>query len=120
MKKIFIPTALLAAIMATSIFPSCKKKDSEPTRSQLVVGTWKNTEQGNDVNNNGTWDTSEHHPFTPTTQFLFTFQAGGTGTASSSALPVAVPVTWSLQNNDQDFSVAVNYLGYQQTIQGNI
>jgi hypothetical protein len=120
MKKIFIPVALVAATMAISLFPSCKKKDSDPSRAQLMVGTWKNTEEGDDANNNGNWDDSEHGSITAADQSTFTFQSDGSGTVTDPSLPIAVPVNWSLLNNDQDLRVVVNYLGLTDTLKGNI
>lgn len=120
MKRIFIPAALVAAVMAVSVLPSCKKKDSDPSRSEQVVGTWKNTEEGDDANNNGEWDASEHEAIPMAEQATFTFQSNGTGTVTDPSLPIAIPVSWTLLNSDQDFRVVVNYLGTQDTIQGHI
>jgi hypothetical protein len=121
MKKIFIPAALVAVVMAVSLlFPSCKKKDSDPSRAQLIVGTWKNTEEGDDTNNNGTWDGSEHMAVPAADQATLTFQSNGTGTVTDPSLPVAIPLSWTLLNSDQDLRVVVSSILGQDTIQGNI
>jgi hypothetical protein len=117
MKKLFIPAAFLATVMSVALFPSCKKKDSPPpSRSEMIVGSWKNVEEGNDMNSNGEWDLSEHQP--AMLQATFTFQNNGTGTAAVPGSPLAAPFNWSLSNNDSNINVSVSLINYN--LQGTI
>jgi hypothetical protein len=116
MKRLIIPVAA-AALLSTALLPSCKKKDDSPSRAQLVVGTWKDTEEGVDSNKNGSWDASEHNTIAASDQFTLLFNSNGTGTISGTAsgFPITGTTTWNLQNNDNDIRLITNILGTVDT-----
>jgi hypothetical protein len=118
MKKLFIPVALVLA--SSLLATSCKKKEDDPSRAQMITGTWKLTQEGEDTNGNGTWEDSERTAAAD--QATATFNADGTGTTSGtvSGIPISFPFNWRLQNNDNDIRIITTILGSTDTSVNNI
>lgn len=105
--------AIAVAAMAVFSFSSCKKDDDNNNgltgRSAQIVGTWKQTEYGSDINANGTWDASEKNPTTAANAVTLVFNGNGTGTISQSlgGQSLSGTTTWSLINNENDIRIVV-------------
>lgn len=115
MKKHFIPVALIAALMAVTVLPSCKKKEDDPTRAQMLVGTWKLSQQGDDTNGDGVWQDSERQAVPADEMATTEFKSDGTGTLTVALFPVPIPFTWSLQNNDTELKGTTTFMGQSET-----
>ena len=106
-KNIFAIAAVAVAILTIS---SCKKKDdTTASRHDMIVGTWKQTQEGSDDNSNGTWDASEHVDVAAADQLTAVFNSNGTGTFSQNYMgtPISGTTVWTLMNNDNDLRVIV-------------
>ncbi len=122
MKKHIFKLAAIAAIAAIAVLPSCKKDDDNKTkpRSEMIVGTWKSDQQGEDTNGNGVWDTNERNNFDSSESGTFTFNANGSGSIYTEDLPVSIPLAWSLQNGDNDLRVITTFGTESDTVTLNI
>jgi outer membrane biogenesis lipoprotein LolB len=122
MKKILIPATMVASLLAVAVLPSCKKDESDPTRAEQIVGTWKNTEEGSDVNNNNTWDPSERTAVPAADQGTFKFNSDGTGQTSGNfgGAPITIDFKWNLQNSENDIRLITSFLGTSDTSVQNI
>jgi hypothetical protein len=111
MKKYTFTVAALAAVMTLSLMPSCKKDDDKNSRSDMMVGTWKPTEEGDDTNKNGVWDTNEHGPIDSSNQLgsSVTFNSGGNGTVNVAGSTAGLPFSWTLLNNDNDLRIITDF-----------
>lgn len=120
MKKILIPVALLLA--ATTAVVSCKKDDKAKSRHDMIVGTWKSYQSGVDSNGNGIWDANEKKTDTGSDIGTSVFNADGSGSVSGDFFgsPLNIPLTWNLQNNDNDFRVIISLFGSTDTSVVNI
>lgn len=120
MQKIIIPATI--ALLSLSVLPSCKKKSDDPSRTQLLMGSWKATQQGADDNTNGSWDQSEHHTISSDSTGTFTFSNNGSGTLAVTVMgmPFSQPFTWNLMNNDQDLRMIITGFGSNDTTDLNI
>jgi hypothetical protein len=116
-RKLF-PATLLATVLTVLFLNSCKKDDDSPaTRAGMLVGTWKTTEVGVDSNANGMWDLSEHRPAAGSAEDVkITFNNDGSGSATYTVLGSPFPITWNLQNNDEDLRLISSVLGPDTTI----
>lgn len=90
---------------------------AQAAHAQQVVGTWKTTQQGNDANNNGIWDASEHQTIPAADASTMLFNSNGTGTQSATlnGTLITIPFTWNLQNNDNDIRVISSFSGTNDT-----
>jgi hypothetical protein len=95
--------AIAVATMAVFSFSSCKKDDDSPSRSSMIIGTWKETENGEDTNNNGTWESSEKQSVASVDAVTLVFSGNGTGTINASGFTGTT--TWTLLNNDNDVHI---------------
>lgn len=119
MKKLLIPAALVASLMAATVLPSCKKDENSPSRAELLTGSWKNSEEGDDVNGNGSWDASEHSAVPAAEVATGKFNADGSGTLTGTVngVPLSIPFTWNLQNSENDLRIIYDFLGKDTTVQ---
>jgi hypothetical protein len=109
MRSKLYPIAIAAGLVSLSLMSACKK-DTEATRMDMFVGTWKTTEDGRDANNNGSWDASERQAITGADIAVVKFSGDGTGssTVTDLGVPAVLPFSWSLQNGDADIRVIFN------------
>ena len=88
MKKHFLLLAFLTASLSFT-FVSCKKeKDPEPSRKELLTGSWNIKAAGQDQNNNNVLETSEYDStFAAASVFgaivKQTFNADGSGSVNA-------------------------------------
>lgn len=120
MKKLFVPAALVAALLSATVLPSCKKSDDGgQSRAAMLVGDWNAYQTGVDSNNNGTWDANERTDVSITgDEGTLTLKSDGTGSANSNfgGTPVSLPVKWSLQNGDKDLRMIITFMGDDTTL----
>jgi len=122
MKKI-LSFSIIGCILAITFFSACNKKDTGVDRKTLLTtGSWKSYQGGMDDNGNGTWDASERHNIATTDVDTVVFMTDGTGNVSGnlSGLPVTIPFTWLLQNNDNDIRMITSSGGKADTSFNNI
>lgn len=124
MTKHLYKLAACSAVLAVLALPSCKKDDDKnnntKSRSELIVGTWKTDQQGEDTNNNGVWDSNERQGFDSSESGAFTFNANGSGSIMSNDFPVSIPLTWTLQNAEQDMRIITTFGTQADTLKLNI
>lgn len=118
MKKQILSLSMVA-VAAALAFSSCKKDDDNNTgsaRANQIVGKWKNTQTGDDVNNNGIWDASEVEDLDSTESYVVQLNANGTGTATiSGTFNFSGPLQWELSNNDENLRIIADILGTKDT-----
>ncbi len=102
-----ICTGLVLA--STLVFTSCDKEKDEPTRSELIVGTWTLSAYGQDDNMNGILESSEQDPIPAGAGLIEVFNSNGTGsvttTPAGGGASTTSSITWQLQSNDQQLAV---------------
>lgn len=90
------------------IFGACKKDDDDSKpRTEMMVGTWRLTEEGFDLNSNGELEMGETAEVNDTTDIdRATFSSDGTGTHT---LPGSgsESFNWSLVNHDNTLRIIV-------------
>ena len=106
MKKLLIPIGCLFLF-----FVSCKKDKDEvkdPSRSELIIGTWTAVAYGIDVNGDNILQESEKEPIGEGVSLVQTYNADGTGkivTKGPGDPAKTTPTTWKFINNDQILEV---------------
>ena len=112
-------SAFLAGLtLLAALISSCSKSNDGPSRAALLQGTWKSVQTGADNNRNGSWDASEHETVAAADVLTVIFNADGTGNESASGL--SVPMTWSLQQSDNDLRIIDTAGGKPDTTNLNI
>ena len=117
MKKTIYAALLLVMLTGIISISSCKKKESDPPRRELITGTWKMTQMGTDVNGNGNWDQDEVSSVPSTYALTLIFNADGTGTGllNYMGFPVSGNMTWELANADNDLKATLTIVGMPLT-----
>ena len=113
MKNTIYTALLLVMLIGVTSISSCKKKESDPPRRELITGTWKMTQMGTDVNGNGAWDQDEvgSVPSTYALTLIFNTDGTGTGLINYMGFPVSGNMTWELANADNDLKVTLTVVG---------
>jgi hypothetical protein len=118
MKKIIV-----AVLLSGVLFGSCKKKDQEPAKTELLQkGKWKLTQ----ANFNGIFNLMENMKDCQKDNFYF-FNADktikvdeGTTKCNSSSEQTYTDGNWSLVNNEAQISISGAALGFGGTLTGDI
>lgn len=91
------------------VLSSCKKKSTDLlTTKDGVVGSWKLRLQGEDVNNNGTFDTDEKNEVPDSLQFSYQFFKEGTGYKVGYNNTYVDSLYWELQNNEKTIFIKIS------------
>ncbi len=80
MKNHFLLTLLLLAGFA--LFSTSCKKDRDPSRSEMIVGSWNVVAGGTDANSNTILDPEERENIPAGFEQIITFKEGGAGVAT--------------------------------------
>jgi hypothetical protein len=101
--------ATIAAFLFVALMASCKKSsDSQPTRTEMMVGTWNLNAYGQDDNGDGLLQASEYDPIPAGAALQQTYRADGTGvfmTQGPGSAPTYTNINWSLTDNEQNLRV---------------
>lgn len=92
------------------LFSACKK-ETTPSRSELIAGTWSVNAYGQDDNMNGVLDDNEHDVIPAGAGLVITLRTDQSGVAtldSTGKSSVTKGFTWQLINNDRDIRVTVD------------
>lgn len=121
MRKPFLKSLALFSVLGLTILSSCyKEKEEFPTRSAMIVGSWRTTGGGNDKNMNGVWDLNEQNNLDSSDLSFFTFNADGTGTANATYATISRELRWSLLNADNDLRILKQFGADMDTTMYNI
>lgn len=102
---------VLSAFALSVLFTACKKDDDKngvSSRKDALVGTWKMTGYGLDVNNNGKVDQGEvADPSLAEMSASIKFNTDGTGVTMSSfsGFEDTSDIKWALINNDNTLRI---------------
>ena len=124
MKKVTLAITLVT--LAVFSFSSCKKDDDDGLtgRSAQIVGSWRETEEGSDVNANGTWDASEKNAVNAADAAKFVFNSNGSGTVTDNQFgsPIPININWMLYNNENNIRIiaTIPILNITDTLYYNI
>ena len=113
-QKLVLCAAAAASLLCSS---SCNKGDDDPSRSELIVGTWTMNAYGVDDNMNGTLETSEYDPIPAGVNLVETFRADKTGSITTST-PLgssSYNMKWRFESNDQNLIVTNDANGTSTT-----
>lgn len=121
MRKPSLKLSSLFAVLGLTILSSCyKEKEEFPTRSAMIVGSWRTTGSGNDKNMNGVWDLNEQNNLDSSDLSVLTFNANGTGTANATYSTISLELSWELLNSDYDLRILQQFNATTDTTTYNI
>jgi len=114
----------LAVTCACMMFSSCSKKDDGPSETRRnLVGNWKITGAGGDMNGNKLIEPDEITPVPESAAFLSTYAADGTGSGiiNTGVFPINTTTTWELGNEDKTLKVvytssSISFTRYYQIV----
>jgi hypothetical protein len=113
MKKVLIPALISCGVVLVALLCSFKgDQDNGPLASKLV-GTWRTSAEGKDVNGNGEWDAKEHDAIEVVNAATLQFFADGTGTSSGLVGDTTMTITfkWDLQDSGHDIRLISSMMG---------
>jgi Lipocalin-like domain len=111
---------LFSALALTLLATACKKKDDEPTRTELLTASgWKYAQYGLDANKNGAIEAAESQLDACELDDTYTFANGGSltqnvGTVKCFTGETNTTGTWALKNNDTQVDITI--FGFTTTL----
>ena len=103
MKKFILASVATLTLLGGLTTTSCKKEEKE-NRKDMLVGTWRLVQEGEDSNGNGKFDADEKTTVNPQDSYTVQFNSDGTGNTTAG---ITLPITWSLQNGDKDLQMTI-------------
>src|SRR5215217_2557452 len=102
MKQFANQLIMCAVVTSCLLLSSCSKSDSNPSRSELIVGTWTMNAYGVDDNMNGILEPAEYDAIPAGVSLTETFRADKTGTITTvnpSSGTSSYNMKWKFENN---------------------
>ncbi len=99
-------TIIFSSLVIFSVlFGACKKSKNTPSAGDMLVGKWKTSSYGYDVNHNSVIDSSENTPYPDSVSNYTVFNSGGSGellVTKNGTTDTQTWFSWSLASNNID------------------